>query len=248
MSYIYGVSPVLEALRAGKRNIHRIIFARGGQPARLEEIRQLARRNGVTCVEEPRERLNQLAANANHQGVIAVVAAANYADPHDLLEAVTGIPLLVLLDQVEDPHNLGAIVRTAECSGAQGVFVTEHHAAGLTETVVKASAGATEHLPVARVTNLSSFIERLKGRGIWVVGVEKGGSKRYTEWDFTTPTAIVLGSEGKGMRRLVREHCDLIVSIPLAGQISSLNVSVAAGVVLYEAFRQRSFRRDKETI
>ncbi|MBX7220967.1 MAG: 23S rRNA (guanosine(2251)-2'-O)-methyltransferase RlmB [Blastocatellia bacterium] len=239
MAHIYGISPIFEALKAGKRDFQRLLFARGAKPARLEDLRQLARKKGIPCFEEPREKLDQLTGGVNHQGVVAVVSAASYADPSEILDALPENPLLVLLDQVEDPHNLGAIIRTAECAGANGVFITEHHAAHLTDTVVKASAGATEYVPVARVTNLSYFIESLKARHIWVIGVEANGEKSYPEWDFQQPTAIVMGSEGKGLRRLVREHCDMIVSIPLLGQITSLNVSVATGVLLYEAVRQR---------
>ncbi len=242
MANVYGLSPVIEALRAGKRDIRRIILARGARSARFDEIRRLARERGVPCVEEPRERLDVLANGGNHQGIVALVSAAAFADADDILASLTDPALLVLLDQVEDPHNLGAIVRTAECAGAGAVIVTEHHAVGLTETVVKASAGAVEYLPVAKVTNLSNYIDAVKKRRIWVVGVERDGEMNYTEWDFTQPTAIVMGSEGKCIRRLVREHCDAVVSLPLAGKITSLNVSVATGIVLYEALRQRTAR------
>jgi 23S rRNA (guanosine2251-2'-O)-methyltransferase len=230
MAVIYGVSPIIEALRAGKRDVKEILIARGTKAARLEELRGLARRNNVRVKDEPRERLDVLSEGANHQGVLAFVSAADFADEDDILQNLPENPLLILLDQVEDPHNLGAVIRTAECAGANAVIVTEHNAVGLTDTVVKTAAGATEHIPVARVTNLSSYIQTLKKKNIWVIGVEA---------DVKVPTAIVLGSEGKGIRRLVREHCDMIVSIPLCGKITSLNVSVAAGIVLYEAVRQR---------
>jgi 23S rRNA (guanosine2251-2'-O)-methyltransferase len=239
MAHLYGVSPILEALRSGRREIKVVYVAQGARPARLEDVRSLARKANVPVREERRERLDTLAKGANHQGVVAVVSEAEYADADALLAKLPPKPLLILLDQVEDPHNLGAIIRTAECAGAHAVIVTEHHAVGLTETVVKTSAGATEHVPVARVTNLSYFIEDLKKRDIWVIGVEADGDRNFSEWDYTIGAAIVLGSEGKGMRRLVRERCDVTVSIPLAGKITSLNVSVAAGVVLYEAVRQR---------
>jgi 23S rRNA (guanosine2251-2'-O)-methyltransferase len=239
MAVIYGVSPIIEALRAGKRDVKEILIARGTKAARLEELRGLARRNNVRVKDEPRERLDVLSEGANHQGVLAFVSAADFADEDDILQNLPENPLLILLDQVEDPHNLGAVIRTAECAGANAVIVTEHNAVGLTDTVVKTAAGATEHIPVARVTNLSSYIQTLKKKNIWVIGVEADGERNYTGWDFKVPTAIVLGSEGKGIRRLVREHCDMIVSIPLCGKITSLNVSVAAGIVLYEAVRQR---------
>lgn len=243
MAIIYGMSPIIEALRAGKRDVKEILVSRGSKPGRLEEIRVLARRAGVRIKDESRERLDILSEGANHQGVLAFVSAADFADEDEMLEGLPDNPLLILLDQVEDPHNLGAVIRTAECAGANAVIVTEHNAVGLTDTVVKTAAGATEHIPVVRVTNLKSFIETLKRRDIWVIGVEADGEKNYTGWDFKTSTAIVLGSEGKGIRRLVREHCDMIVSIPLLGNISSLNVSVAAGIVLYEAVRQRGAGR-----
>jgi 23S rRNA (guanosine2251-2'-O)-methyltransferase len=239
MAVIYGVSPIIEALRAGKRDVKEILIARGTKAARLEELRGLARRSNVRVKDEPRERLDALTEGANHQGVLAFVSAADFADEDEILNHLPENPLLILLDQVEDPHNLGAVIRTAECAGANAVIVTEHNAVGLTDTVVKTAAGATEHIPVARVTNLSSYIQTLKKKNIWVIGVEADGERNYTGWDFKAPTAIVLGSEGKGIRRLVREHCDMIVSIPLCGKITSLNVSVAAGIVLYEAVRQR---------
>ncbi|MFQ3580408.1 MAG: 23S rRNA (guanosine(2251)-2'-O)-methyltransferase RlmB [Chloracidobacterium sp.] len=239
MSVIYGVSPVLEALRSGRRRVREVLVARGGKPNRLDELRALTRQAGVPLVEVDRVRLDTVTHRANHQGVAAFVAPVEYADLEDVLASATDKPLFVVLDQVEDPHNLGAVIRTAECAGARAVIIPEHHAAGLTDTVVKASAGATEYLPVARVVNLATALDALRRRDIWIVGVERDGERPYTAWDFTLPTAIVLGSEGKGMRRLVRERCDLVVSLPLLGQITSLNVSVAAGVVLYEAVRQR---------
>jgi 23S rRNA (guanosine2251-2'-O)-methyltransferase len=148
-------------------------------------------------------------------------------------------PLALVLDGVEDPRNLGAILRTAECAGVDGVFVPERRAAGLSETVAKASAGAIEHVPVARVTNLSRLIDELKGRNVWVIGTAADALTDYTEWDWTKPSAVVLGGEGAGLHRLVREHCDVLVRIPVQGRIESLNVSVAAGVILFEALRQR---------
>jgi 23S rRNA (guanosine2251-2'-O)-methyltransferase len=155
-------------------------------------------------------------------------------------------PLLVVLDGVEDPRNLGAILRTAECAGVDGVFIPERRAAGLNETVAKASAGAVEHLPVARATNLSRLIEQLKERNVWIVGTAGDASTSYTEWDWTRPSAVVLGGEGSGLHRLVREHCDVLVQIPVRGKIESLNVSVAAGVILYEALRQRTRGENSE--
>jgi 23S rRNA (guanosine2251-2'-O)-methyltransferase len=182
----------------------------------------------------------------NHQGVIAMVAAAAYRDADELLDLLAARsqtdapPLVVVLDGVEDPRNLGAILRTCECVGADAVFVPERRAVGLTETVAKAAAGALEYVPVARTTNITRLVEELKGRGIWTVGTTADAPLKYTDWDWTRPAALLLGSEGEGLRRLVREHCDALVHIPLLGHIESLNVSVAAGVVLYEALRQRA--------
>lgn len=244
---LYGVAPVLEALRAGKRTIERITIAEGTGHHRLRELVEIARRLGVPVRYAPRIELNQLAgAGANHQGVVATVAAASYADADALLDALashvgtTDQPLAVALDGVEDPRNLGAILRTAECAGVHGVFLPERRAAGLTETVAKAAAGALEHVSVARVTNLVRLIEELKERNIWTVGTSADAPMLYTAWDWTQPSALFLGGEGAGLHRLVRERCDALVSIPILGQIESLNVSVAAGIVLYEAVRQRA--------
>ena len=240
MPHIYGVLPVLEALRAGDRRIERIIIADGARHERLREVMASARRASVPIRREPRASLDRLSGNANHQGVVALIAAALYADETKLLEEISPETTFLLLDGVEDPRNLGAIIRTAECAGATAVIIPERRAAHLTDVVAKTSAGAIEHLPVARVTNLAQFIEQLKKRNVWVVGIESSGEVRYTEYDYSGPLALVLGGEGSGLHRLVRERCDLIVSIPLRGRITSLNVSVAAGIVLFEAIRQRS--------
>jgi 23S rRNA (guanosine2251-2'-O)-methyltransferase len=177
---------------------------------------------------------------------MAHIAAARYADVDDLLYSIQARvggeiePLVVVLDGVEDPRNLGAILRTSECAGVDGVFVPERRAAGLTDAVAKAAAGAVEHVPVARATNLSRLIEKLKERNVWVVGADAEAEMNYTQWDWTRPSAVVLGGEGAGLHRLVRENCDVLVRIPVRGKIQSLNVSVAAGIVLYEALRQRA--------
>lgn len=207
------------------------------------EIVRLAKKRGIEVRWAPRETLNREAPDALHQGVIAVVSAAQYA----ILDDVLGAPaqrgeaaLLLILDGVEDPRNLGAILRTAEAAGVHGVIVPERRAAGLTETVAKAAAGALEYVPVVKVVNLVNAIEELKKRGIWTAAAEAGSRDVYWNADFVRPTAIVLGGEDKGVRRLVKEHCDYLVSMPLMGHINSLNVSVAAGVLLYEVMRQRS--------
>lgn len=254
MNHIYGLSPVLEALRAGRRPIQKILIAAGATPARLNELTEAARRAGVGIEKRERRALDELVRNANHQGVVALVAEAHktskgatgYVDAEKILASLGELPFLVLLDGIEDPHNLGAILRSCEGAGVDGVFIPEHRAAGLNETVAKTSAGAVEYVRVARVTNLVRLIEELKERGIWVVGLEGGTATGYSDFDFNVPLAVVMGSEGKGVRRLVRENCDAMVSIPMRGQVNSLNVSVATGVVLFEVLRQRTLAQRRE--
>lgn len=239
MPNIYGVLPVLEALRAGGRRIDRIVIAEGVRDARLREVIEAARRSRVPIRREPRVSLDRLTHNANHQGILAITSAASYFDGDELLSRISPDTVFILLDGVEDPRNLGAIIRTAECGGASAVIVPERRAAHVTDAVAKTSAGAVEHLPVARVTNLASFIEELKRRNVWVVGVEGSGQMAYTEFDYSGALALVFGNEGDGLHRLVRERCEAVVSIPMRGKVTSLNVSVAVGVVLFEALRQR---------
>lgn len=244
-AHVFGVQPVLEALRAGTRPVERLTLAEGAHESRLREILEIARYADIPVRRVPRADLQRLAAGANHQGVVATIAAAHYTHADELLDALSARvgtndpPLAVVLDGVEDPRNLGAVLRTTECAGAHGVFVPERRASGLTETVAKAAAGALEYVPVARVANVARLLEELKGRGVWTVGTAADAEKDYTEWDWTQPSALLLGGEGEGLRRLVRERCDVLVRIPLLGRIESLNVSVAAGIVLYEAVRQR---------
>lgn len=239
MSNIYGVLPVLEALRAAGRRIDRIVIAEGARHERFREVIEAARRAGLPVRREPRAALDRLSNNANHQGVIAIASAASYADTAQLISDIQPDTLFVLLDGIEDPHNLGAIIRTAECAGVTALIIPERRAAHVTDVVAKTSAGATEHLPIARVTNLASFIEELKKRNVWVVGVESSGQMAYNEFNYTGALALVFGGEGHGLHRLVRERCDAIVSIPMHGKVTSLNVSVAAGVILFEVLRQR---------
>jgi 23S rRNA (guanosine2251-2'-O)-methyltransferase len=243
MNQIYGLAPALEALRARRREIHKILIASGANQSRLNELIEAARRAGVPVEKRDRRALDELTRHANHQGVVALIAPhdgkSGYVETETILDSMGDQPLLVLLDGVEDPHNLGAILRTCECAGVDGVFIPEHRAAGLSETVAKTSAGAVEYVRVARVTNLVPLIGELKDRGVWVVGVEGGTGNLYSDFDMKVPLAVVLGSEAKGIRRLVREKCDAVVSIPMRGKINSLNVSVAAGIVLFEVVRQR---------
>ena len=239
---IFGVLPVLEALRAENRRIEKVVIAEGAREKRLNEIIDLARTNGIPFQKMPRENLTKFVEEgANHQGVVAFTASADYADADELLEEITAKEnaLIVILDGVEDPRNLGAILRVVECAGAHGVFIPERRAVGLTETVAKTSAGATEYVKVAKVTNLSRLIDELKENNIWTIGTSAEAEMDYTEWDWRQSSALVLGSEGKGLHRLVAEKCDVLVKIPMQGKIESLNVSVAAGVILFEAVRQR---------
>jgi 23S rRNA (guanosine2251-2'-O)-methyltransferase len=248
---LYGVNPLLEALRAGERIPPEIVIAEGARDERLHELIELARSKNVTIKRAPRASIDRAIGNTHHQGVMARIAAARYADTEDLLSSIAARvgtekePLVVVLDGVEDPRNLGAILRTSECAGVDGVFVPERRAAGLTDIVAKAAAGATEYVPIARVTNLSRLIAQLKERNLWVVGTAAGASLHYADWDWKRPSAVVLGGEGAGLHRLVRERCDVLVGIPVQGRIQSLNVSVAAGIVLYEVLRQRTVATPK---
>jgi 23S rRNA (guanosine2251-2'-O)-methyltransferase len=239
---LFGVLPVLEALRAENRRIEKIFVADGAKERRLFDILDLAQKKGVQFQKIPRESFSRYVENGvNHQGVVAFVAAAHYVDADELLEEIYAKEnaLVVILDGVEDPRNLGAILRAVECAGADGVFIPERRAVGLTETVAKSSAGATEYVKVAKVANINNLIDRLKEHNIWVVGAGGEAETAYTNWDWTQSSALVLGSEGKGLHRLTAEKCDALVKIPMHGLIESLNVSVAAGVILFEAVRQR---------
>ncbi len=239
---IFGINPVTEALKSG-RPVQRLLIAEQRKKDRdVAEIIRLAREVGVEVRMTARDAMNREAPHAVHQGVIAFAAAREYATLDDILKipAEQGqTALFLILDGVEDPRNLGAILRTAEAAGVHGVIIPERRAAGLTETVAKASAGALEYVPVVKVVNIVNTIEELKKSGIWVAAAEAGGTTLYWDADFVRPTALVLGGEDRGVRRLVGEHCDYLLSLPLMGQISSLNVSVAAGVLLYEVLRQR---------
>jgi 23S rRNA (guanosine2251-2'-O)-methyltransferase len=233
-----GIHPVREALRA-HRPLEKVLIAKGTSGPRIQEIVDLCREGGIPVRFESRDALDRVSKGVPHQGVIAFGAAHEYVDLHEI---VNDAQLLVILDGVEDPHNLGAIIRTAHAAGANGVVVPERRAAPLTETVEKAAAGALEYLPIARVTNVSQAIERLKQQGFWIYGLDERGAVHYDEVEFNVPSVVVLGGEGKGLHQGVREHCDVLIRIPMAGAVSSLNVSVAAGVVLFEWSRRQSAR------
>ncbi|MEJ7618818.1 MAG: 23S rRNA (guanosine(2251)-2'-O)-methyltransferase RlmB [Pyrinomonadaceae bacterium] len=237
--------PVLEALRVGIRRIERVLIAEGVGHSRLRELFELARAQGVLVRRINRHELQRIAGDVNHQGVVAIIAAAKYRDADEMLDQLVdrssgGARALALaLDGVEDPRNLGAILRTRVRGRRCGVY-SRTTGRGPTEVVAKTAAGALEYVPVARAANMVRLIEEFKQRDIWVVGVEADARVDYTAWDWTVPCALVFGGEGSGLHRLVRERCDALVRIPLMGKITSLNVSVAVGVVLYEALRQRT--------
>jgi 23S rRNA (guanosine2251-2'-O)-methyltransferase len=242
MSPLAGIHPVREALRAGLP-LDRVLVVKGGAGPRLQEVIELCRERGIPVHFEPRAYLDRAAGRAAHQGVVAFSAAERYAS---LQQTSAGRGLHVVLDGVEDPHNLGAIVRTAQAAGAAAVVIPERRAAGLTETVARTAAGALAYLPVVRVTNISRALEELKQRGYWIYGLDERGDQAYDRVEFVTPTAIVLGGEGRGLHQTVARHCDSLVSIPMAaspaGGVASLNVSVAAGVVLFEWRRRQAPR------
>lgn len=225
-----------EALRA-RRPLEKIVVAKGASGSRIQEIVELSRNNSIPLRFEPRETLDRAAKGLPHQGVIAFGAAHEY---RELKDVTSGAALLVVLDGLEDPHNLGAIIRTAHAAGANAVIVPERRAAPLTETVERAAAGALEYLPIARVTNITQTLERLKQEGFWIYGFDEAGSEMYDKVEYTAPTVMVLGGEGKGLHQGVQKHCDVLVRIPMAGAVSSLNVSVAAGVALFEWRRRRN--------
>jgi 23S rRNA (guanosine2251-2'-O)-methyltransferase len=242
MDRLTGIHAVHEALEAG-RPLARIVIARGRHGDRIEDLVRLARSRNVPVRFEDRSQVDRLVGSREHQGVVAFAAARPTAALEDIVARAAADSLqkglVVLLDGVEDPHNLGAIIRTALAAGAHGVVVPERRAAGLTDVAARASAGALAHLLVARVTNLVRAMEELKQAGFWLVGLDERAEKNYAEVDFTLPVGIVLGGEGKGLHELTRKRCDLVVSLPTTGPVRSLNVSVAAGVVLFEARRQR---------
>jgi len=237
-----GRKPIIEALRSGKP-IERIGVLQGIRGGVIDEIRRLADQNGVPITEIDRQSFRQLAVDATTQGVIAFVPVRPTADLEHVLASLDErhqIGFMLVLDQIEDPQNLGALIRTAECAGVHCVIIPKHHAAGITAAVVKASAGATEHMPVTEVTNIVSTVERLKEAGFWIVGLAGEGEKMYNEPDYSVPVVLVVGGEGRGIRRLVKEHCDHLVRIPLFGKVGSLNASVAGALGMYEVVRQRA--------
>jgi 23S rRNA (guanosine2251-2'-O)-methyltransferase len=240
MHILFGIHAVEEALASRGRAFEYVAVTSSRGDARIQKIVQLARSAGVPVRPMPRDQLTRLAKTDHHQGVVAVTAEKHYGDLEDLLaHRRSQYAFLLVLDGIEDPHNLGAIIRTAEGAGADGIVIPERRATGVTSAVAKASAGASEHLPMARVTNLGRAIEELKSRNIWTVGLDERAPQTYDRINYKMDCAIILGAEGRGLHEQVRKKCDLLVSIPMLGQVPSLNVSVAAAVVIYELVRQR---------
>lgn len=237
---IAGRNPVSEAIKSG-RSIDKIMIAKGAKTGAIIGILAKAKEKNIPVKEVDVKKLDFLSGGAVHQGIIATAAVKEYSTVEEifaLAESRNEAPFIIVLDQIEDPHNLGAIIRTAECAGAHGVIIPERRSATLNYTVGKASAGAIEYVPVARVTNLVSCLDKLREKGLWVFGADMNGTD-YTECDFKGAVALVIGNEGKGLGRLVREHCDAIVSLPIKGKIDSLNASVAAGILMYRIAQQR---------
>ncbi|QWU06749.1 23S rRNA (guanosine(2251)-2'-O)-methyltransferase RlmB [Heyndrickxia coagulans] len=238
--YIAGKNPVLEALRAG-REINKIWIAEGSQKGATKQVMELARERKVAVQFVPKKRIDQVADGA-HQGVLALVAAYRYAKTGDMFKLAkerNEHPFILILDELEDPHNLGSILRTADAVGAHGVIIPKRRSVALTATVAKASTGAIEHIPVARVTNLSQTIVGLKQQGLWIAGTDASGTTDYRQMDADLPLGLVIGSEGRGMSRIVKEACDFLIRLPMAGHVTSLNASVAAGLLMYEVYRKR---------
>ncbi|HLY31344.1 MAG TPA: 23S rRNA (guanosine(2251)-2'-O)-methyltransferase RlmB [Ktedonobacterales bacterium] len=246
--YIWGRYPVLEALRS-RRRVKQLLVAQGPRDAGLTQVLDQARRVGVSVETVSRRRLDDLSKNANHQGVMALVTPRDYAELDDILQRAEDLgepPLLVVLDAIQDVQNLGSLIRTAEAVGAHGVVIPEHRAAGLTPAVDKTSAGAVEFLPVARVTNITRTLEDLKKHGLWCIGLDAEAQTTYDKANLTGPIALVVGNEGKGISRLVRDRCDLLIRLPMRGRIASLNAGVAGSIALYEIWRQRGWAMPAE--
>jgi len=245
LDIIAGRNPVIEALRSG-RIIEKVVILAGVRGSAIEKIKSLAKRNRVPYVEVGKTKFRDLVSDTTTQGVVAIVGTKKYVEIEDILNASTRkneAPFILFLDEIEDPQNLGALIRTAECAGAHGAVIPKHHAASVNLTVARTSAGASEHLPVAKVTNITTTLEELKEKGFWIVGTDSESDKLYTDVDYTTPIAIVVGNEGKGIRQLVKEKCDFVVRIPLYGIVQSLNASVAGALIMYEVIRQRKISK-----
>jgi 23S rRNA (guanosine2251-2'-O)-methyltransferase len=247
MDVLFGIHAVEEALRARSRSLDHVEVARERHDQRLQSVIDLAREEGVTVRFVPRDQLDRLARSKSHQGAVAVVAAKEYVGLETLLSTSSRQSFVLVLDGIEDPHNLGALIRTADGAGASGVVIPERRSAAVNATVAKTSAGASEHVKVARVVNLARALDELKERNVWIVGLDERGEKSYDEIDYNMDCAIVLGAEGHGLHDLIRKKCDYLASIPMAGKVPSLNVSVAGAVVMYEVARQRRAKAQNST-
>ena len=249
MEVLYGLHPVEEAIRSGSRRLDHVSVARERRDERLERLIQLCRTAGIRVDIEPRDQLTRTARTDAHQGVLAVVRERQFLGIEDLLAPGEDGQhrFFLALDGIEDPHNLGALLRTADGAGVDGVVLPERRSAPVTATVAKTSAGASEHVRIARVTNLARALEQMKQKHVWVLGLDERGTPDYTDFDFRTDCVLVLGREGAGLHDLVKKTCDHLLRIPMAGQVSSLNVSVAGAVVMYEAMRQRRESKEKPT-
>lgn len=239
--YIGGKHSILEALRAG-RTIHKIWMIENAQKQLAHSILSEAKKAGVIVQNVDKRKLDQLISDVPHQGVVAQVAAYAYVEVSDILakaKEAGEVPFILILDEIEDPHNLGSILRTADCTGVHGVIIPKRRSVGLTAAVSKTSAGAVEYIPVSRVTNISQTIDLLKEQGVWIAGADGAAERSIYEMDVSLPIAVVIGNENKGMGRLIKEKCDFLIKLPMFGQINSLNASVAAGAIMYEIVRQR---------
>lgn len=240
MSVLYGINPVMEALRGNPELIERLSIERGQKNPRIQEIVDLARQKHIRISFEEKSWLDRKTDGVRHQGVVCYTAGVAPLDVEDILAQSNAPGLMIVLDGVEDPHNLGAILRSSEAAGVDGVFLPRHRSAALSATAVKASAGAAAHCKVARCSSVAQLIEQLKKAGYWVVGLDAASDQPIWKIDLTAPVALVLGNEGSGLHRLVREKCDFVASLPIRGKVGSYNVSVAAGIALYEVMRQRT--------
>ena len=243
--WVFGRQPVLELLRAG-RDVDKLVVAEGAEGGGLKPILAIAREQGIPVQRVPRQKLNRLIGEGNHQGVVAQVAPFEYVEVEELFrraEAQGEVPFFLLLDGIKDPHNLGSILRTADAAGVHGIIIPKRWAVGITPTAAKTSAGAVEYVPVARVTNLGRTVDQLKQAGVWIVGSDGEAKERFDSLDYTIPLALVIGSEGEGISRLLKQKCDFLARLPMKGHVSSLNASVAAALLMYEVLRSRQGNR-----
>ncbi|WP_130807993.1 23S rRNA (guanosine(2251)-2'-O)-methyltransferase RlmB [Senegalia massiliensis] len=243
--YIEGRNPVIEALKSG-REIEKIFIEDGNKTGSINEIKKLAKSRGIIIQYVHKNKLNQISSTNSHQGVIAISSSHTYKNIEDvfaLAKRRNEDPFIIILDEIKDPHNLGSIMRTAECVGAHGIIIPKRRSVGLTSTVAKTSAGAIEYMPVVKVPNIANTIDVLKQEGVWIYGADMDGSADYYNMNLTGPIGIVIGSEGSGIGRLVKEKCDDLVKIPIKGKVSSLNASVAASIIMYDVNRQRGLKK-----